>query len=81
MIKWEKVGTIINKSGRTIIYSGKGTSLTIESRKRKIPHANGIGTWDHTSYVVLMDGKEVKEKYSLKDAKAFAERLSRGEKE
>lgn len=47
----------------------------IESRKRHIPHANGSGTWDHTSYFVLKDGKEVTEKYSLKDAKEFANSL------
>lgn len=74
-IKWEKIGKRISTSGTTITYSGEGTALTIESRKRKIPHANGVGTWEHTSYFVLVDGKEVEEKYSLRDAKAFAESL------
>ena len=77
MIVWEKTGKRVSSSGTTITYSGKGTAFTIESRKRHIPHANGVGTWEHTSYFVLLDGKEVKEKYSLKDAKMFAEILNR----
>ena len=75
MIRWERESKRISSSGTTITYAGRGTGLTIESRKRHIPHANGIGTWDHTTYFVLQDGKEVKEKYSLKDAKEFAENL------
>lgn len=73
-IRWEKTGREVNAEGTTIIYSGSGTTLTIESRKRHIPHANGIGTWDHTSYFVLDDGKELAERYSLKDAKEYAEK-------
>lgn len=75
MIKWEKTGRTVTPEGTTIIYSGKGTDLTIESRKRHIPHANGIGTWDHTSYFVLQSGTEVIEKMSLRDAKEAAERM------
>ena len=77
MIVWEKTGKRVSSSGTTITYSGKGTGFTIESRKRHIPHSNGVGTWEHTSYFVLLDGKEIKEKYSLKDAKMFAEILNR----
>lgn len=75
-IKWEKVGKKVNAEGTTITYSGAGTTLTIESRKRHIPHANGReGFWDHTSYFVLMNGAELVEKHSLKDAKEYAERI------
>ena len=45
----------------------------MQSRKRHIPHANGGGTWDHTSYWVLCDGVELKEKMRLMDAKEWAE--------
>ena len=75
MIGWIKTGRTVNSEGTTITYSGVGTNLTIESRKRHIPHANRAGTWDHTSYFVLKDGKEVAEKWSLRDAKVFAETL------
>lgn len=75
MIKWTKYGKRVDAEGTTIFYKGNGTNLTIESRKRHIPHANGIGTWDHTSYWVLRDGAEIAEKQSLGDAKQYAEAL------
>lgn len=75
MIGWIKTGRTVNSEGTTITYSGVGANITIESRKRHIPHANRAGTWDHTSYFVLKDGKEVAEKWSLRDAKIFAETL------
>ena len=74
-LKWEKIGKSVNEEGTTITYQAAGTGLTIESRKRHIPNANRAGTWDHTSFFVLVDGKEVKEKLSLKYAKDFAEQL------
>ena len=51
MIKWVKIQREVDSNGTTITYSGEGTGFTIESRKRHIPHANRIGTWDHTSYL------------------------------
>ena len=72
-ITWVKTGKRVGPEGTTVIYSGLGTALSIESRKRHIPHANGSGTWDHTTYWVLHNGREVKERYSLRDAKEYAE--------
>lgn len=72
-LKWEKSGRRVSLEGTDTIYTAPGTGYTIESRKRHIPHANGEGTWDHTTYWVLKDGKEVIERYSLKDAKEYAE--------
>ena len=74
MIEWKKTGKIVSDEGTTITYSS-GTAYTIESRKRHIPHANGIGTWDHTTYFVLRDGAEIAEEYSLSDAKYLAENM------
>ena len=74
-MKWEKVGKTVNTEGTTICYQAVGTGITIESRKRHIPHASGSGTWDHTTYWVLENGVEVKERYSLADAKEYAEAL------
>lgn len=73
---WIKTGKTVNREGTTITYTARERkSLTIESRKRHIPHAAKGGTWDHTTYVVMIDGKDVKEIYTLRDAKAFAEGL------
>ena len=75
MVKWEKTSKTVDAEGTTIVYECKESTITIESRKRHIPHANGrSGTWDHTSYVVIKDGNETK-KYSLKDAKELAEEM------
>lgn len=73
-MSWIKIGKAISAEGTTITYVLPGTSYSIESRRRHIPHAGGrSGTWDHTSYFVLSDGEEVIERYTLADAKAFAE--------
>ena len=79
-IKWEKAGRTVSSEGTTITYRASGTGYTIESRKRHIPHANGIGTWDHTTYWVLKNGEEIKERYSLGDAKAYAEAMMKGDR-
>lgn len=73
---WIKTGKTVSSEGTTITYTARERkNLTIESRKRHIPHAAKGGTWDHTTYVVMIDGKDVKEIYTLRDAKAFAEGL------
>lgn len=75
MINWTKYGKRVGPEGTTVFYKGQGTNLTIESRKRHIPHANGSGTWDYTTYWVLRDGVELKERYSLTAAKEYAEEV------
>jgi len=78
VIRWIKAGKTANAEGTTIEYQLADTAapITIESRKRHIPHANGrAGTWDHTTYHVLYNEVEVQQRYSLRDAKAYAERL------
>lgn len=81
MITWEKISRTVSSEGTTITYAAEGTGYTIESRKRHIPHANGIGTWDHTSYFVLKGGVDIVRKYSLADAKAAAEKMIKEETE
>lgn len=75
-MKWEKVEKTVNSEGTTITYAADGTGkmLLIQSRKRHIPHANGLGTWDHTTFHVIIEGKEIKTLQSLRDAKDYAER-------
>lgn len=76
-MKWIKEGRTASSDGSTTVtYRGEGTGITIESRKRPIPHANGRGSWDYTSYFVLRDGKELKECHTLRDAKEYAERMA-----
>ncbi len=76
MIRWKRAGKTVSKEVTTIIYEGVGTDLTIESRRLHIPHANGRpGTWDYTIYFVLKGGAEIIEKYSLTDAKKYAETI------
>ena len=72
---WKRTGRRVSADGTDTIYTAVGTSFTIESRKRHIPHANRSGTWDHTTYFVLRDGYEMVEKHSLADAKEYAEEL------
>ena len=75
MSRWIKEGRTVSPRGTTNTYRLVGTMYSVESRKRQILHANGSGTWLHTSYFVLRDGRQLVEKYSLKDAKEYAEQL------
>lgn len=71
---WTKTGKVVDKDGTTITYTAAGTPFQIESRKRHIPHAAGRGgTWDHTTYVVICRGFDVKTFYRLSDAKEWVE--------
>lgn len=74
---WIKTGRTVKANGEsTVVYTAKGAEwLTIESRKRAILHANGVGSWMHTSFWVVVNGQDVKERYSLKDAKEWGEKL------
>jgi len=75
-MKWIKTGRSIHGDGSAETrYEAAGTGFMIESRKRPIPHANGIGSWMYTSYhLIFPDGHE--KKFSrLMDAKAEAENI------
>lgn len=74
MITWIRTGRTVNTEGTTITYAGLGTTMLIQSRKRHIPHANGVGTWDHTTYWVMNGSKDIKQQYALRDAKDWAEK-------
>lgn len=71
-MKWEKTGRTVKADGSKTVRYECG-DLAIESRKRPIPHSNGVGSWLHTSYFLIKaDGTE-KEYWSLSDAKEAAE--------
>lgn len=73
MIRWEKTATEIDGGNKTIRYDSPDTPLIIESRRREIPHANGIGTWQYTEYFLIYpDGEEIKY-HRMKEAKTSAE--------
>lgn len=73
MLKWGKARKTIHGNGSEILYVADGTNLKIESRKRAIPHANGIGCWMHTSYFLIWPDGTEKEYFSLTRAKEAAE--------
>lgn len=74
-MKWVRMGTRVNSDGTTITYGAAGTDYEIESRKRKVEHANRGGFWWHTTFWVVKDGKDIVQRWSLKDAKACVEKL------
>jgi hypothetical protein len=66
---WKRSGRTVYTNGeKTVVYTNpKYPNLEIQSRKQNIPHANGEGTWSHTSYV-LVRGFEELTFHSLTDA-------------
>lgn len=71
-IKWKVTGKAVTEEGTIITRVGEGTPYKIVSCKKHIPHANGIGTWDHTTFRLYKNGQLVKEWYTLADAKEAA---------
>ena len=54
MKPWAKLGTQLGMDGEKIIrYVQEDNRFEIESRRRRIPHANGEGYWYHTSYFLI----------------------------
>ena len=74
MRTWIKAARTVSQEGTTILYRYTGTPYCVESRKRHIPHNGRSGTWEHTYYIVIKDGEEIAQMYSLKDAKEFVEK-------
>lgn len=77
MAKWIRAGKTVSAEGTTIEYQMTSADVpyTVESRKRHIPHSNRPGTWDHTSYYVMKDEEEITQRYSLRSAQEYVERL------
>lgn len=76
-MNWIKAGTTNHPDGsKEIRYVSNETKIYVESRTCPVPHANGIGSWMHTSYFVITpDGKE-KKFWKLQLAKDAAEKLA-----
>lgn len=74
-ITWTKTGREVRPHCTITHYTSDGIRWAIESRKRDIPHANGSGYWQHTTYFLIDRAYGVeKEYYRLSDAKEAAER-------
>ena len=93
-IKTEKrqLGEGIYNEGSVIVYEparihGITRKVTVESRKKKIRHAEsrlgygGKTYWEHTTYFVCEDGKDIRECYSRADAFEAAEEYLDGRRE
>ena len=72
-IEWKKIRKTQDVEGTKITYAGDGTPLQIVSWKRGIPHASRAGTWDYTSYLVMLGLTQLKELHRMADAKEWAE--------
>lgn len=79
MMRWEKFAVIeeVDDKGtlleKTIRYRAKGCGPFIESVKRAIKHANGIGVWYYTDYTVWYPDGASRVFNRLRDAQAEAE--------
>lgn len=78
MKPWEKVAVQKGMDGaRVITYQAKDCRFKIESRRRRIPHANGEGYWYHTSYFVIDVNTGFEREYMrLRDAQKAAENMA-----
>ena len=77
-MKWEKISRTVSEEGTTIVYRGQDPLVTVESRKRRVPHAFGSsksGTYDVTTFHVCVGGVPVHESTRLTDAIAYAEQM------
>lgn len=73
-MRWIKTGKVVKTTGEsTIMYESVPAGFRIESRKRNIPHANGIGSWAHTTYVLIWPDETETEHWTLSKAKEAAE--------
>ena len=71
-MKLEKIARTVHSDGSTEIRYRYG-DYEIESRKKAIPHANGIGVWFRTTFFLIRPDGTEKEYWSLADAKKAAE--------
>ena len=79
MMRWNKAGVELGQDPgeKTITYRAEGCACRIESRKRAIKHASGIGVWYHTEYAVLYPDGASRVYIRLRDAQADAESYPR----
>ena len=71
---WRAESTVKGDDGSRVVTYVEDAfpGITIESRKRPIPHANGVGSWMYTDYAVFLNGQEMTVKHTLREAKEAA---------
>ena len=73
-MNWIKTSRTVHADGSAETrYEAGGTDFVIESRKRPIPHANGVGSWMYTSFFLIFPDGHEKKYNRLSDAKEAAE--------
>ena len=78
-MKWERTEKHVFADGSTnVVYRVEGCPVTVESRKRAIPHANGSGFWWHTHYVTIDPTGAERVFQKLQYAKEYAESWEEG---
>ncbi len=72
---WRRIGRETGPEGTRVIYEAhEDPQWTIVSWRHPIPHANGVGTWDHTTYLVYYGSSLVhREETTLINAKRWVE--------
>lgn len=76
-MNWIKAGTTNHPDGsKEIRYVSNETKIYVESRTCPVPHANGIGCWMHTTYVVVRPDGTEKKYWKLHLAKEAAEAMA-----
>jgi len=74
-MNWIKTSRTVHADGSAETrYEAAGTCYAVESRKRPIKHANGVGSWMHTEYFLIRPDSTEKMFNRLMDAKAAAEK-------
>jgi len=73
-MNWIKTSRTVHADGSAETrYEAAGTCYAVESRKRPIPHANGVGSWMYTSFFLIFPDGHEKKYNRLSDAKEAAE--------
>lgn len=76
-IPWTKLRTEKHEDGgKTVYWIRKGKTGHIESRTRPIPHANGRGSWLHTTYHAILLDRTEKQFHLLTLAKSYMEAIN-----
>ena len=72
---WRKLGKELHPDGpRTIYQAQENPAWVIASWRHPIPHANGVGSWDHITFLIYYSGTLVhREETTLINAKLWVE--------
>lgn len=79
--EWRKIDTGTNAAGEKVItyeLDGSKRWILVQSTRKKIPHANGIGYWEKNLFTMIFRGVQDPREYaSLTAAMCEAERIGK----